>query len=132
MNGSLRALWRHRGKGCEPLAKTNFLSFNKVSGAFDFFEAHRAPEDADKSPLDPYTPLPPEEWTVERLRRVKYAIAGTPDQAKYMIEDLHKMHQGDGELEWFGWFFDQGLMPWEEQERQLEMFAKHIIPAFGD
>lgn len=114
------------------LAKTNFQSFNKVFGAFGFFEAHRSKADEAKYPLDPYTPLPPEEWTVERLRRVKYALAGTPDQVKYMIEDLHKMHQGDGELEWFGWFFDQGLMPWEEQERQLEMFAKHIIPAFGD
>ncbi len=68
---------------------------------------------------------------MDRLRRVKYSLAGTPDQVKYMIEDLHKMHQGDGELEWFGWFFDQGLMSWEEQERQLEMFAKHIIPAFA-
>lgn len=114
------------------LAKTNFESFNKVFGAFGFFEAHRAPEDDEKYPQDPYTPLPPEEWTVARLRRVKYSLAGTPDQVKRMIDDLHKMHRGDGELEWFGWFFDQGLMSWEEQERQLEMFAKHIIPAFQD
>ena len=42
------------------------------------------------------------------------------------------MHEGDGELEWFGWFFDQGMMSWEEQERQLELFAKHIIPEFKD
>ena len=35
-----------------------------------------------------------------------------------------------GELEWFGWFFDQGFMSWEEEERQIELFAKHIIPAF--
>ena len=37
---------------------------------------------------------------------------------------------GAGDLEWFGWFFDQGFMPWEEEERQIELFAKHIIPAF--
>jgi hypothetical protein len=35
-----------------------------------------------------------------------------------------------GELEWFGWFFDQGFMPWEEEMRQIELFAEHIIPAF--
>ena len=37
---------------------------------------------------------------------------------------------GGGDLEWFGWFFDQGFMPWEEEMRQMELFAKHIIPAF--
>ena len=37
---------------------------------------------------------------------------------------------GERDLEWFGWFFDQGFMPWEEEERQIELFAKHIIPAF--
>ena len=37
---------------------------------------------------------------------------------------------GEGDLEWFGWFFDQGFMPWEEEMRQIELFAEHIIPAF--
>jgi len=27
-------------------------------------------------------------------------------------------------------FFDQGFMPWEEDIRQIELFAEHIIPAF--
>jgi hypothetical protein len=36
----------------------------------------------------------------------------------------------DGDLEWFGRFFDQGFMSWEEEVRQIELFAKHIIPAF--
>ena len=35
-----------------------------------------------------------------------------------------------GELEWFGWFFDQGFMSLGRGERQIELFAKHIIPAF--
>jgi alkanesulfonate monooxygenase SsuD/methylene tetrahydromethanopterin reductase-like flavin-dependent oxidoreductase (luciferase family) len=55
--------------------------------------------------MDPYTPLPPAEWTLERMRKVKYALAGTPDQVKREIEALHKIG-GEGELEWFGWFFD--------------------------
>jgi hypothetical protein len=28
------------------------------------------------------------------------------------------------------WFFDQGFMSWDEEVRQIELFAKHIIPAF--
>lgn len=46
--------------------------------------------------MNPYTALPPSEWTVDRMRKVKYALAGTVDQVK----------------------------------RQIELFAKHIIPAF--
>ena len=112
------------------LAKTNFSTFETVFGVFGFFEAHREPADEAKYPLDPYTPLPPEEWTVDRMLRTRYALAGTPDDVKREIESLQKMHEGDGELEWFGWFFDQGLMPPDEQKRQIEMFAEHIIPEF--
>lgn len=113
------------------LAKTNFESFNTVFGSFGFFEAHREAADQEKYPLDPYTPLPPEEWTVDRLLRTQYAFADTPDNVKRQFESLQKMHEGDGELEWFGWFFDQGLMPLDEQKRQIELFAEHIIPEFG-
>jgi len=37
---------------------------------------------------------------------------------------------GKGEFEWFGWFFDQGFMSWDEEMRQIELFTKHIIPSF--
>jgi hypothetical protein len=73
--------------------------------------------------------LPQSEWTVERYRKTKYALAGTVDQVKRDIEQL-KTLGGEGDLEWFGWFFDQGFMPWEEEMRQIELFAEHIIPAF--
>jgi alkanesulfonate monooxygenase SsuD/methylene tetrahydromethanopterin reductase-like flavin-dependent oxidoreductase (luciferase family) len=63
------------------------------------------------------------------MRKVKYALAGTPDQVKREIETLHKIGN-EGELEWFGWFFDQGFMSLDEEMRQMETFAKHIIPAF--
>jgi hypothetical protein len=90
----------------------------------------RTPEDAERYPLTPtYTPLPPHEWTVDRMRKVKYGIAGTVDQVKREIEGLYTIG-GEGELEWFGWFFDQGFMSWEIAERQLELFSRHIIPAF--
>jgi hypothetical protein len=54
---------------------------------------------------------------------------GDLDQVKAEIEQL-KTLGGEGDLEWFGWFFDQGFMPWEEEMRQMELFAEHIIPAF--
>ena len=66
---------------------------------------------------------------MERMRKVKYGLAGTVDQVKREIEALHKIG-GNGELEWFGWFFDQGFMGWDESQRQLELFARHIIPEF--
>ena len=49
--------------------------------------------------------LPQSEWTVERFRKSKYALAGTVDQVKAEIASLKKLG-GDGDLEWFGWFFD--------------------------
>jgi alkanesulfonate monooxygenase SsuD/methylene tetrahydromethanopterin reductase-like flavin-dependent oxidoreductase (luciferase family) len=70
-----------------------------------------------------------EELTVERLRRVKYALAGTPEQVRAEIEAVQSVYDG-GNLEWFGWFFDQGFMPWDEEVRQIELFAKHIMPHF--
>jgi hypothetical protein len=66
---------------------------------------------------------------VERFRRAKYALAGTVDQVKREVDQLARLG-GEGNLEWFGWFFDQGFMPWEEEMRQMELFAEHIIPAF--
>jgi hypothetical protein len=73
--------------------------------------------------------LPQSEWTVDRFRKAKYAIAGTVDQVKREIEEL-KTLGGEGDLEWLGWFFDQGFMPWDEEMRQIELFAEHIIPTF--
>src|SRR5262249_722725 len=100
-----------------------------TSAGLGFWEGSRRAEDGAKYPLDPYTPLPPAEWTVERMRQVKYALAGRPDDIKREVEALRTIG-GNGDLEWFGWFFDQGFMSWDEEVRQIEMFAKHIIPAF--
>jgi alkanesulfonate monooxygenase SsuD/methylene tetrahydromethanopterin reductase-like flavin-dependent oxidoreductase (luciferase family) len=119
-----------REEGLALLEKTNFFGFNAYFAGFGFWEAFRFAEDAETYPLDPYTPLPPSEWTMERFVNVKYGLAGTVDQIKRQIEDVAKIHEGDGELEWFSWFFDQGLMPIDEARRQIELFAEHIIPAF--
>jgi hypothetical protein len=85
------------------------------------------PEDTAKYPAD--VMLPTSEWTVERMRKAKYALSGTVALVKAKLDALKRIG-GAGELEWFAWFFDQGAMPWEEEMRQMELFAEHIIPAF--
>jgi alkanesulfonate monooxygenase SsuD/methylene tetrahydromethanopterin reductase-like flavin-dependent oxidoreductase (luciferase family) len=127
--GVVRAL--HFGRTEEEavalLRDTNYTGFCNYFGGFGFWEAFRMPEDAAKYP-DGVMP-PTSEWTVERMRTAKYALAGTPDQVKAEFEALKRIG-GAGELEWFGWFFDQDFMPWEEEMRPMELFAEHIIPAF--
>ncbi|MQA16752.1 MAG: LLM class flavin-dependent oxidoreductase [Pseudonocardiaceae bacterium] len=112
------------------LERTNYTGFQAYFSGFGFWEAFRTAEDAEKYPLDPYTPLPPEEWTLDRFRGVKYGLAGTVDQVKREIEALHNVHGDNGELEWFTWFFDQGVMSLDEAKRQLELFSEHILPEF--
>ena len=129
--GAFRAVHfgRTEAEAVALLRSTNYAGFNHYFGGFGFWEAFRTLADDAKYSRDPYTPLPQSEWTLERMRDVKYALAGTVDQVKREIDALHRLG-GDGELEWFGWFFDQGFMPMDEEMRQLELFAKHIIPAF--
>jgi alkanesulfonate monooxygenase SsuD/methylene tetrahydromethanopterin reductase-like flavin-dependent oxidoreductase (luciferase family) len=86
-------------------------------GGFGFFEAFRFPGETTPVPL-----------TYERMVEAKYALVGTVDDIK---RDIEKMHR-DTNVEWFGWYFDQGLMSWDETRRQLELFAKHVIPEFKD
>jgi alkanesulfonate monooxygenase SsuD/methylene tetrahydromethanopterin reductase-like flavin-dependent oxidoreductase (luciferase family) len=107
------------------LRDTNYRGFKEYFSGFGFGEAFRTAEDNEKYPMQP---LPLEELTVERLRRVKYALAGTPDQVRAEIAALQTLYGSGGELEWFGWFFDQGFMSWDETQRQFESFAKEIIP----
>jgi alkanesulfonate monooxygenase SsuD/methylene tetrahydromethanopterin reductase-like flavin-dependent oxidoreductase (luciferase family) len=109
------------------LRDTNYRGFKEYFSGFGFGEAFRTAEDNDKYPM---TPLPLEELTVERLRRVKYALAGTPDHVRAEVEALQTLYGSGGELEWFGWFFDQGFMSWDETQRQFEAFAKEIMPHF--
>jgi alkanesulfonate monooxygenase SsuD/methylene tetrahydromethanopterin reductase-like flavin-dependent oxidoreductase (luciferase family) len=126
--GAFRAV--HFGKteaeAVELLRGSNYAGFNHYFGRFGFWEAFRTQEDLTKYPADPYTPPPQSEWTPNPCAR---ALAGTVDQVKREIEALHKVG-GNGELEWFGWFFDQGFMSMDEEMRQMELCAKHIVPAF--
>jgi alkanesulfonate monooxygenase SsuD/methylene tetrahydromethanopterin reductase-like flavin-dependent oxidoreductase (luciferase family) len=111
------------------MTRTNYFGFQAYFSVFGFWEALRLPEDAQNFP-QPSSFIPPEEWTMERFTRTKYGLVGTVDDIKREVEALAGIHGGDGELEWFSWFFDQGLMPLDEAKRQLELFATHIIPEY--
>jgi alkanesulfonate monooxygenase SsuD/methylene tetrahydromethanopterin reductase-like flavin-dependent oxidoreductase (luciferase family) len=130
--GAFRAIafGNTREEGLALIEKTNFFGFNAYFAGFGFWEAFRFAEDDAKYPRDPYTPLPPSEWTLDRFVNVKYGLAGTVDDIKRAIDDVHSIHGEGGDLEWFSWFFDQGLMPMDEARRQIELFAEHIIPEF--
>jgi len=133
--GAFRAI--HFGdteqEAVELLRQTNYAGFNVYFSGFGFWEAFRTPEDEQKYPTKPtYTALPPDEWTIERMRKVQYALAGTPDQVVRQVDDLVHLYGNGGELEWLGWFFDQGFLSRDEMRRQLDLFATHIIPRFKD
>ena len=113
--GAFRAV--HFGKteaeAVSLLRDTNYRGFIEYFSGFGFGEAFRTAEDNEKY-----------------LRRVKYALAGTPDQVRAEVKALQTLYGSGGELEWFGWFFDQGFMSWDETQRQFEAFAKEIMPHF--
>ena len=98
-------------------AECQGAGFIEYFSGFGFFEAYRFPGET--------TPVPN---TFERMVESKYALVGTTDDIKRELEALQK----NSNVEWFGWFFDQGLMPWDETRRQLETFGKEVLPAFKD
>jgi alkanesulfonate monooxygenase SsuD/methylene tetrahydromethanopterin reductase-like flavin-dependent oxidoreductase (luciferase family) len=93
---------------------TGFIEY--FSG-FGFFEAYRFPGETGPVPN-----------TFERMVEVKYSLVGTVDDIKRELEALHK----NSNIEWFGWYFDQGLLPWDEAKRQIELFATKVMPEFQD
>lgn len=107
-----------------------FLVFDHYFGGYGFWEAFRMPKDADRYPKGKAR-LPKSEWTMDRFEESRYCLAGTPDEVKRGFEELHRCH-ADGNLEWFTWLFDQGLMSLDDAKRQLEWFAETIISEFGD
>jgi hypothetical protein len=32
--------------------------------------------------------------------------------------------------EWFFWYIEQGVMGWEEVQRQMDLFEREILPEF--
>lgn len=129
--GALRSIHfgDDRAQARKLLEETHMKTWNLWFGKFGYWELFRLPEDEAKWPLGKEL-LPEPEWRADRMEAHKYAFLGTPDEIKRDFEDLAKIH-ADGNLEYFSWYFDQGMMPLGEARRQIEMFGEHIIPEFG-
>jgi alkanesulfonate monooxygenase SsuD/methylene tetrahydromethanopterin reductase-like flavin-dependent oxidoreductase (luciferase family) len=96
---------------------TQGAGFVNYFGGFGFFEAFRFPGEEGEVPAN-----------FQRMVDASYSLVGTVDDVKRQMEELRK----NTNPEWFGWFFDQGLMPWDEAQRQLEIFATKVMPEFRD
>jgi alkanesulfonate monooxygenase SsuD/methylene tetrahydromethanopterin reductase-like flavin-dependent oxidoreductase (luciferase family) len=97
--------------------KTQGPGFIEYFSGFGFMEAFRFPGET--------TPVPN---TYARLREASYALCGTVDDVKREMDALRR----NVDVEWFAWYFDQGLMPLDEAKRQIEIFATKIMPEFRD
>ena len=107
--------------------RTTGYAFYNYFAAFGFLEAFRTP--GEESPVPLMFPSP--EAVYQRMVDHEYALCGTPDDIKRKMESLARCH-GEGELEWFSWLTPQGLMPWDDLQRQLEIFGEEIMPEFKD
>ena len=114
-------------RAAERLAEQGLVGvgYKRFWGHFGFWEAFRFPEDEIEYPAGAVR-LPPEEWTVERLRRARYVYSGSVDAVREGMDELVE----SANPEWFAWLFDQGLLPREELRRQLEIFSTHILPRY--
>ena len=110
----------------ELAAATSGYEFHYYFGLFGFLEIFRKEGDPEARPLSFKT----KEEATKRMIEFGYQLCGTVDDVKRQMERLVKCH-GDGALEWISWnFFYQGTVPWEVQERQLELFVTKVWPEF--
>ncbi len=112
-------------RAAERLAEQGLVGvgYKRFWGHFGFWEAFRFPEDDWDYPQKP---LPPREWTAERMRRARYLFAGAVDDVVQGMDGLVET----ANPEWFAWLFDQGLLPRAELRKQLELFGEHILPRY--
>jgi hypothetical protein len=95
-------------------------------GKFGFWEGLRTAADDPDAPVT----FANVREIAQRLVEADAVLLGTPDDVKTQLEPLHRCH-ADGRLEWLVWeFFQQGTVPLDQQLRQLELFATHVLPAF--
>ena len=107
--------------------KSTGFGFSVYFGEFGFLEAFRNPDEEGSLALT----LPNPEAVYQRMVDHNFALCGTVDDVKRKMESIAQCY-GDGELEWFSWMLPQGLVPFDDVQRQLETFATEIMPEFMD
>jgi alkanesulfonate monooxygenase SsuD/methylene tetrahydromethanopterin reductase-like flavin-dependent oxidoreductase (luciferase family) len=101
------------------------VGFRRFFHHFGFSEAWREPADEDRYPSGKVM-LPASEVTIERLERVKFAYVGTVDDVRREMDALVE----NVNPEWFVWQGDQGFLAKDQVKRQIEVFAKEILPRY--
>ena len=99
--------------------------FRRFAGVFGFWDAWRFPEDEAKYPAAKGL-LPSSEWTVERMVKSHFLLAGTVDDVRREMDLLAEA----ANPEWFAWWADQGVRPLYEVKKQLEIFGTKILPHY--
>ncbi|MGH8008723.1 MAG: LLM class flavin-dependent oxidoreductase [Candidatus Binatia bacterium] len=99
--------------------------FRRFAGVFGFWDAWRLPEDEAKYPAAKGL-LPPSEWTIDRMVKSHFLMAGTVDDVRQEMDLLVEA----GNPEWFAWWSDQGARPFYEVRKQLEIFGTKVLPHY--
>ncbi len=84
-----------------------------IFSGFGFFESFRRDDETD-----------PVSISFERMVEARFAIVGTVDQVREQIAEL----RDDFNPEWFGWYFDQGLMPQAGTARPITRIHRRNHP----
>ncbi len=106
-------------QGAAGVGYTNFW------GHFGFYEAFRIPGDEEKWPMGKAM-IPRSEWTVDRLEKSHYLLAGNVSDVRRKMDELVEA----GNPEYFAWLFDQGLLPMKVLKEQLRTFGEKIMPHY--
>jgi alkanesulfonate monooxygenase SsuD/methylene tetrahydromethanopterin reductase-like flavin-dependent oxidoreductase (luciferase family) len=92
---------------------------------FGFTEAFRMPEDDVKYPNQP---LPVSEATMERFEKKHFCLVGDTNDVRKEMDLLVEA----ANPEWFIWQSDQGYLPLDEVKRQMERFAREVMPHYRE
>lgn len=84
-------------------------------GYHGFYEVMRLPGEEGDVP-----------WTVDRMDQTHYLYAGTVDDVLRKMSELWET----GSPEYFVYWSDQGLLPFDEVKRNLQLFGEKIMPEF--
>ncbi len=95
------------------------MLWKRFWGHFGFWEALRLPG-------DPEGMLAREQWTVDRMKKSQYLMAGTVSDVRRGMDQLVE----DGNPEYLAWLSDQGLLPLEVVKQQLRLFGEQILPHY--
>jgi alkanesulfonate monooxygenase SsuD/methylene tetrahydromethanopterin reductase-like flavin-dependent oxidoreductase (luciferase family) len=97
------------------------LLWKQFWGTFGFWEAFRKEGEMGKEP-----PLPPSEWTLDRMRRFDYAYAGSVSEVRKGMDRLVEA----GNPEYLAWLSDQGMLPLDVVKQQLRIFGEQVLPHY--